>query len=148
MTYAKSIVPIIVLTFFGVACSEDVAFVEPGRYQTEDLPPDELASISLIIEVDPEAGTFVFPDGQRIEFTYASLPESEWYYSCPTNFGATLSEVVKLDLDEITLGSRVIKNPVVKSICFSDYIEVVEECNTDDCDYDESIGVSFHLLAV
>ena len=106
---------LVTLGFFAVGCGEDVNYLEGGSYVASELPPSAVAGHWLTIDLSNYSGELVYPDGDTLDFEITVLDESYWYDDCFHNFGSTLCEVVKIELEEIVLGDRVITNPMLKT---------------------------------
>lgn len=56
-------------------------------------------------------------DGTVVESAFISRLKEEWPSGCPANIGSTKMEILKLEVDKLTIGHILLDNPVLVRDC-------------------------------
>jgi hypothetical protein len=123
---------IVALTFVALTgCSMDRwVEVEGGDYvlvDTESVHASPAADLINGMHIDRENNSIklMLVDGSTITNSFSARPKQEWPSGCPANLGSTRMEVLDLEVNEITIGSLLINDPILVRNCPDDPERVI-----------------------
>ena len=99
--------------------------VEAGEYfpvETGSFHDSPAVSLISSLQIDREDNTMELGlvNGSIISSALSARSKQDWPSGCPANLGSTRMEVVDLEINELTIGDVVIRNPILVRNCPDD----------------------------